>query len=481
MNFIFLLRILVVSSLLLAGIATADSYNLPKLGDGTSSIVSLQEEYQTGQSWMRAFRRQAPISKDPLLYNYLHELIQTLAFHSPLPEKYFSLIVVDSKAFNAFAVPGNVIGINTGLFKYAETEDQLASVIAHELAHLSQRHYARNVGRQKAQSLATMAALLGSLLIMASGNGDAGLAAMTATQAAAMENQLKYSRLQEQEADRIGMQTLANADMNPEAIAHMFQHMLVATRYRKDIQQFDFLLTHPLAESRVSDAINQAREFPKHQDRDSFNFHLTKARAVFLAFEQPLMAEQHFRKERETAKYPKASEYGLALALMASGNAEEAESIILPLYQQSPHQTAYLLAMIDLLTLQKSYEQASKLIDQHIVLTPANYPLLMKAASFYIKITQPDKAVELLRKLSVAKYPNTPDVWYLLAEAEGLAGNIPQVHLARAEYYIQVGEFTQAQRHLNLAIPLLENDLQTQTRAKLRIKDIEKLKQDQQF
>lgn len=481
MNFSSLLRASVIFWLLLTSIAQADAYNLPELGDGSSSIVSLQEEYQTGQSWLRAFRRQAPISTDPLTYTYLHELIQRLAFYSPLSEKYFSLIVIDSTAFNAFAVPGNIIGINTGLFKYAETEDQLASVIAHELAHLSQRHYARSIGRQKAQNLATMAAFLGSLLIMASSSGEAGIAALTATQAAAIDNQLKYSRLQEQEADRIGMNTMVNANMNPEALAHMFQHMLVATRYRTDIKQYDFLLTHPLAESRVSDAVNQAREYPRKSDQDNFVFHLIKARIAFLTETNPELAIKHFQDETKNTKFPKASKYGLALALMAAGQIEEAAPIIHSLYQDSPHQTAFLLAYIDLLTHQQKYAEATTIIQQHLAFTPKNYALNMKAATFFLKINQPAKAVSLLRILSASKFPDTPDVWYLLAEAEGLAGNIVEVHLSRAEYFERMGDLTQSQRHLNLALPMLTDNAQATAKVKIRLKEIEQLKQNQQF
>lgn len=457
------------------------AYELPSLGDSASSIVSAQEEYTTGQNWLRAFRRQAPISDDPLLYSYTHDLIRELAFHSPLTKKDFSLVVVNSNDFNAFAVPGNVIGINIGLFHYAETEDEMAAVIGHELAHLSQRHYARSLARQKTQSMATLAALLGSLLVLAAGDGEAGMAALSATQAAAIENQLRYSRAQEEEADRIGMETLANAGMNPEAIAHMFQHMLVQTRYRTDLKEFDFLLTHPLAENRVSDALNKARQYAQRNDRDSFQFHLMKARAHFLGQANPKETIQYFRNEKETAKYPKASDYGLALALLATDQLPEAERLVDSLYREKPGIVAFIVLKAELLSRQGHYAAANSMLAEALDLSPKNYPLRMAAANLHLRNNQPAKAVNSLRPLAASGKPDTPDIWYMLAEVEGLAGNIAEVHLARAEYYIRLGALTQAQRHLYLALPLLEKNLQVHSRAQLRINEIEKMKQEQQF
>lgn len=459
----------------------AYSYELPALGDSSSSIVSAQEEYATGQNWLRAFRRQAPVSNDPLLYSYVHELVQDMAFHSPLAEKYFSLVVVDSKDFNAFAVPGNVIGINTGVFHYAETEDEMAAVIAHELAHLSQRHYARSLNQQKTQSMVSLAALLGSLLIMAAGDAESGMAALTATQAAAIDNQLKYSRTQEEEADRIGMQTLANANMNPESIAHMFQHMLATTRYRTDIREFDFLLTHPLADSRISGALNQARQYPKRADKDNLNFHLMKARAHFLASKNLPQTIEFFRGEIATAKFPIASKYGLAITLLASEQWQESESLIDELYQSNRHQTSFIIAKADLYIHQKQLAKAETLLKEALASSPRNYALSMKTANFYLQNNQPANAVDILRLLAASEKPDTPDVWYLLAEVEGLAGNIAAVHLARAEYYVRLGALTQAQRDLYLALPLLDKNLQAKSRAQLRINEIETLKQQKQF
>lgn len=466
--------------LLIVTILPCSAYDLPSLGDSTSSIVSSREEQITGQNWLRSFLRQAPISSDPLLYNYTYELIQNLAFHSPLMNKNFNLVLVKSNDFNAFAVPGNIIGINTGLFHYAETEDELSAVISHELAHLSQRHFARSLDKQKKQSITTLAALLGSLLIMAAGDGEAGMAAMSATQAASIASQLSYSRTQEEEADRIGMQTLVDAKKNPEAMANMFEHMLTQTRYRTDIKEFAFLLTHPLTESRVSEAITKARLLPKPIPQAHFTFELAKARAEFLSIKNPQEALAYFQQANKNTPKP-ANEYGLALSLFAANQPEKAIEITEQLYQQFPQQLFIILLKADALAYSGKSKDAITLLNTNLAIYPNNYALSIKAADIYLNTNMPAEAVKVLRQLVASGYPDTPNIWLLLAEVEGLAGNIAQVHLARAEYFVRIGALTQAQRHLYLALPLLANDLQAKSRAELRINDIEKIKLEEQF
>lgn len=443
---------------------------LPDLGSSSSSIVSIQEEMALGQQWLRAFRRQAPLEEDPQIYNYTHDLITRLAYFSELSYKGFDLLLVDNNSFNAFAVPGNVIGINTGLFKYAKSEDELASVIAHELGHLSQRHYARTLEQQKEDQWKNIAAILGGLLVMATAGGEEGIAAITAAQAQAIGNQLKYSRLHEQEADRVGIETMAKAGLNPSAAAYMFQKLLVNSRYREDIAQFDFLFTHPLTESRVTDAFNQSRHYTLQDDVDSFHFHLMKNR-LFALNHSSRIAIAHFEQTRSAAKFPNADNYGLALAYLKSKNVTTAHAIATKLYADSPHESAYAILMIDLLLAEKKYAEALSMAQQHLSLHPDSYPITMALAKAALKMRQPQLATPALYRISQSwRAKTTPDVWYALSELEGLAGNTIQIHLARAEYYASFGAYKEAIKHLNLAIPLIEKTRQMQDLAKTKLR-----------
>ena len=257
---------------------TSDEIKLPVLGDSLSGIVSKQQEFQLGRTWLKVFRSRVREFDDPLMQQYLENLIYNLATYSELENPNIELVIVNNPTMNAFAVPGGVVGIHTGLFAYAENEDQMVSVLAHELAHLSQRHFARGIESRRNSSAATLAGLLTGLVLAATVGGDAGMAAMAATQAMTLENQLRYSRSNEKEADRFGVRTMEKAGRDPGAVGDMFETMLKRLRYSGD-RLPEFLLTHPVTEKRVSHARartrgNSMRHYPDHPDN-----YLMKARA----------------------------------------------------------------------------------------------------------------------------------------------------------------------------------------------------------
>ena len=190
----------------MVGSASTEGLKLPNLGESSTSMFSSEFEYQLGRAWLRVFRSQAPTVNDPLLFDYLENLIYRLASHSQLEDRRIDLVIVDNASINAFAVPGGVIGVHNGLLIWAETEDELATVLAHEIAHLSQRHFSRGVEYQQKMQPLALAAMLASLVLMATTEGDVGMAALSASQAAAQDSALRYSRGNKQEADRIGMQ-----------------------------------------------------------------------------------------------------------------------------------------------------------------------------------------------------------------------------------------------------------------------------------
>jgi len=166
------------------GGAVTEDLKIPNLGESSTSLFSSEFEYNLGRDWLKAFRRQAPTVNDPLLYSYLESMVFDLVTHSDLQDRRLELVIVDNPNINAFAVPGGIIGVHTGLFQYAQTEDEFATVIAHEIAHLSQRHFSRGVEMAQSQSPLNIAGLLAGILLAATAGTDAGLAAMTATQAA---------------------------------------------------------------------------------------------------------------------------------------------------------------------------------------------------------------------------------------------------------------------------------------------------------
>ncbi len=452
---------------------------IPELGDASSSMFSSEQEFQLGRGWLMAFRNEAPIINDPLLTDYLEHLIYRLASFSQVQDRRLELVVVDNKTMNAFAVPGGVIGVHNGMFLYARDEDQLASVLAHELAHLSQRHFARSVEKQKNATITNLAALLGALVIAATAGGDAGLAAITATQAASLESQLRYSRQNEQEADRIGMLTMVNADMDPMAVAGMFEQMQRAGRYYS--KPPEFLLTHPITESRISDARGRAARYPKRTPQDNFEYHLMQVR-VQLHFQNNVNAAiKQFRSDiSDNPELAGAYRYGLALALIQARRLEQAQQEIDLLLKQDPQRITYLVAQSELWQNQGEAKKAVAMLRRQLRYNPGNHPLTMSYYEALLRVGEKEEAAKVLEEHTGLR-PSDPNLWYQLAEVRGLSNDIIGLHQARAEYFVLMGRPDQAMRQLNYALLEAGTDTATAARLRQRINEIRRWKETLDF
>lgn len=468
-------------SLLLSvpALARTDNLNLPDFGDTSSGIVSFQEEKRLGQLFMRSYRAQVPTSDDPLLISYLRDLIGRLAQFSELNNRNFELIVVENSTMNAFAAPGNVIGVHTGLFSYSQNEAQLASVLTHELAHLSQRHYARRLEQQRNMTIPFYTALLASLVLAASGS-DGGMAAIVATQAAAADANLRFSRQNEQEADRLGIDTLIKAGYDPYAAPNMFEQMLRATRYSR--RPPDFLLTHPVTESRIADARSRAMRYPRDKmTKDSIDFQLMKARVKVLQAESPQQAIGIFQSELDGDNLtPEASRYGLSLAYSKAGDAEAAATALAPLLQKDPNRLVYQVMQIDADLAGKNYDKALERLRTGLRRLPNYYPFNVRYAEALMDSGRHQSGADFLSQY-VRKETEDPYMWYLLAEVNGLAGDVLGVHEARAEYFIQIGVYDRAIVQLRNALRLAKNDHHRSAILQERLRYVERLLSELDF
>ena len=227
---------------------------LPELGDRVSGAVSAAQERAIGEIVLEQIYSQAPLISDPLLFDYTEHLIYRLSEYSQVNDRYFNVLLIDDSSLNAFAAPGGIIGVNGGLFLNADNEGQFASVIAHELAHLSQRHFARNVLKSQDSNLASALVMVSSIAIALISNNPN---AISVGPAFLQQQNLRYSRLFEKEADRVGFANLVKAGYNPKSMGEMFENMNDIRRLSGDLPP-EFLLTHPLSSSRISDAFNAA-------------------------------------------------------------------------------------------------------------------------------------------------------------------------------------------------------------------------------
>jgi len=449
-----------------------DHLKLPTLGEAGSGLFSAEYEHQLGRAWLRMFRGQVPTVDDPLLFDYLENLIFTLANHSELKDRRIELVVVNNASINAFAVPGGVIGVHNGLLLHAQSEDELATVLAHEIAHLSQRHFSRRVEFQQKQTPLNLAAMMAGLVLMATAGSDAGMAALAAAQAAAQDSALRYSRAHEAEADRIGMQTLVAAGMDPNAAPAMFERMLQVSRYATGNRVPEFLRTHPLSEKRIADTRNRARQYPRQIRAVQLDYQLMRARVTLQLASTPEEAIGKFRNELDgTPASATASRYGLALALTAAGRTAEAAELLDALRARDPEQLAYLLAETEIDLARGDTGAAVDKLAQRLRLSPGSHPLVMAYAKALMNDGQPHVAEEVLVEQSKRR-KRDPALWYLLAEVQGLAGNIAGLHASRAEYFILNGVLDEAEKQLRYALNLLDRDYSASARISQRLRDV---------
>ncbi|MCQ4241728.1 M48 family metalloprotease [Stutzerimonas stutzeri] len=422
--------------------------DLPSLGDSSSGIVSPEQEYQLGRAWLSLLRGQVPQLSDPLLKDYLERSVYRLAETSQLQDRRLEFVLLRSPQLNAFAAPGGIIGVNGGLFIHAQTEAEYASVMAHELAHLSQRHFARGLEAQKRMQLPLMAAMLAGVVAAAAGAGDAGIAAIVSTQAAAIQAQRRFSRQNEQEADRIGIVNLERAGYDPRAMPDMFGRLM--RQYRYDQKPPEFLLTHPVSESRIADTRNRAEQYPQGGIQDSLRYQLMRAR-VDLQFEStPGLSAKRFRAMLDEDESLDSARYGLALAQIRSAQLQEAAATLQPLLLKAPNEITYNLAQVELDITANRMGEAQKRIKQLLELYPDSYPVRQAHIDLLIKQSRLQEAEHELDRLVGAR-PSDPDVWYQVSEVRGLSGNILGLHQARAEFFALVGDYTQAIEQLDFA------------------------------
>lgn len=429
---------------------TANEFNLPSLGDTSSSIMSREQEYQLGRAWLSMLRGSVRTLEDPLLKDYVERHVMGLAETSQLEDRRLTFVTLDSPQLNAFAAPGGIIGVNGGLFLHAHSEAEFASVMAHELAHLSQRHFARGLQHQQQNRIPLMTAMLASIILAASGGGDAGFAALASTQAAAIQEQRRFSRQNEQEADRIGLLNLKGAGYDPNAMPDMFERLARLSRFSRTPPEF--LLTHPVNQSRIADSRNRAGQLSGDGRRDSLYYQMMRARVQLFYEESPGLAAQRFRAllDQHEGEHS-AARYGLALALIRSGQQAEAETELQTLLAEHPDNIAVQLAQVELDGSRNRLDQALTRLDQLLAMQPDNYPLLEAKANMLLRKQDYRGAEQVTDRLARLR-SDDPDVWYLVSEVRGLADNILGVHQARAEYFMLAGDLDQADEQLDQAL-----------------------------
>lgn len=472
------------ASLLLVLAATppalaADSGDLPHLGDGAALAITPDQEYQLGRLFLRQLRGQAATVADPLVQDYLERLCYRLAFNSPLQHPDLSLVILRDRSINAFAVPGGVIGVNVGLLLHAQTEAELASVLAHELGHLSQRHYIRRVADSKQSAWLSLAGFLATVAIAAAGDSQGAYAAAATTQAAMIDRALAYSRQFEQEADRIGMQTLVDAGLDPHAMPDFFQRMERQSRIAGSIPEF--VLTHPLTASRIADTYNRARKYPEKLSEDSLDYQLARMR--FIAAYQGDSGGAVAQFQRQLAGLDAATDrarlyrYGLALAQLRERQYDNARATLAPLLDTATPRLDYVIAAAEIDMAERHYAAAAARLQPALALAPDNFPLTIYYARALISDGRPGEVLGRLEALARER-PDDPFLWRLLVDGYSASKNPLGVQRARAETLFLNGDDDRAIEQLRIAAEGVKGNYPLYAKLQRRMREMERARDE---
>jgi len=453
-----------------------DAQNLPSLGDRISGTVSLGQEFNMGQQFLAQIRRSAPTIPDALLMNYLENVTYKLASRSQLQDHRLSFVIIDSEDLNAFAAPGGIIGVNTGLFLNARTEAEFASVMAHEIAHVSQRHFARGVDEAQSGQVGQLASLLASVLIMATSDAGHGAAAISAVQGRAIENQLRFSRSNEAEADRVGQDNMFSAGFDPKAMGTLFENLSALNRFRS--RPPEFLLSHPVTESRIADARGRAVRYPSREYGVNMEYQINRARVIghYATDKNALIQENQRLLDESTTEFTRDSNrYALSVAYYENEDYAIASRILAPLLEKEPNRISYVVTQAEILTEQNESGQAIEFLNRHLEINPNNNALTIAYVNALIESRAYTEAAEMLEEHSVHR-PDDHHLWFQLAETWGQAGNISKVHQSRAEYFMLNYDFRSAREQLQFALRIESDNGAApaeQSRLRQKVKEVE--------
>lgn len=446
--------------------------NLPDIGDAAGGALPAEEERRLGEAFMRELRQKVNIVQDPEINEYIHSLGYRLASNSDNDTQDFTFFVVEDPTINAFAGPGGYIGVNTGLILATQSESELASVLAHEIAHVTQHHLARTFEKANQLTLAAAAALIAAI-IAGSQNSQLGQAAIAAAQAGSAQAQINFTRGNEEEADRVGVQTLARADFDPRSMPAFFERLQHLTRFSGP-RLPEFLSTHPVTESRIADARNRAEQYPYRQVEDSITYHLMRARLTLLSDKDPRQSVKRYAESLKSGQYrnEEAARYGYTLALLANGEYEGARTEVRTLLAKDKESLPYQIALAQIEMASGHGNAALKIYADALDLYPGNNPLTLLYARTLLQVGQAAKARDLVRAQSRNRSPD-PELYKLLAEAAGEAGSKAEAHQALAEYYYLNGQTDAAIAQLNIALGLKDTDFYQTSQIEARLKQFQ--------
>ena len=450
-----------LAALLLTTVAGVDSQSpqaampdieLPDIGDPTGTLMTPQQEAELGAAFYRNLHSQMEINSDLEVTDYIQSLGAKLTANSDAPATPFTFFVVNQPVINAFAGPGGYIGVNSGLILLTEEESELASVLAHEISHVTQRHLFQTFQAASRMAIPSALAMLGAALIgAAGGGGNAAMAAMMAAKGMSQQYQINFTRDNEVEADRVGMQIMSKSEFNPRSMPAFFERMQQSTRFAGN-RTPEFLLTHPVTVARISDTRDRSEHFAYKQYPDSMAYQVIRAKLRVTTAPSPRNALNYFTtmQNRGTSQQQDVIAYGTALAQSKLGQTEKAKATLLRLVKTYTHQSQFMNALAATEMDAKNFSKAAELYELALERFPDNQAMTLNYVRALLNIHKAAKARQLLHGF-LKHHPATPDVYELMAETYNKLGMESESHLYYADGYYQLGQTKSALLQLQLA------------------------------
>lgn len=434
---------------------------LPDLGHPSEQILTPDEEAQMGLEFFKAIRAQVSLVSDPLINDYIQSLGQKLASNSPDQARTFNFFIINANEINAFAGPGGHIGINSGLFLAAKNESQLASVMAHEIAHVTQKHLTRAFQASEGASATAIASILAGILVSAS-DPTAGAAIMFGGAASGMQQQINFTRSNEYEADRVGISILDNSNLNPKGMIEFFETMQRNSFYGTE-NDIEYLRTHPLNTARISEA--SSRAFSKNQNKpdNSLDFDLAHARLLVASHNNPGELIKEYTK---STRNDQVNEYALALVYNRLQNYIQAIQILNKLVKKQPH-LWYKIELAENYRKNNQRNESLNILKSLYEIYPTFKPVLFSYVNLLLEHQQTDIAIKVLkRQLYYAKNAESLE---LLANAYAANNNTFLAYTTRAEQYSLEGDLHLSAQQLKNALELPGIDEFTKNKLQAKI------------
>jgi len=426
--------------------------SLPDLGSTANTILTRADEYQIGRMVVRDLRNQNLLLDDAETAEYLQSLGDRIGVEAQDGEQTLTFLPVRDNSLNAFALPGGFIGVHSGLMLLTADESELAAVMAHEIGHVTQRHMARAAQAEGRIGLTSIAGLLGAALIgIATGSPDATLGMVSMAQATSMQQQVNFTRMEEHEADRVGIGYLAAAGFDPNGMPSFFSTMMRERGIGGDDIP-PLLLTHPVEPVRLAEARARIESMPPVQRRpDSASYPYIRERVRILTNPPKTDLRRYYETRRAKEPTNQALQYGQALVETAANNPAAAVELLKPLVAARPQLSLLHIALAQAQFAAGQQDEAIATFENALTLSPRNVPVSVRYAEVLVKTGSAKKAHTMLLDL-FNNVPPTPDQIRLIAMVASAAGDTADAYYYMGELHIANGDLMLATTQLDLAL-----------------------------